>query len=146
MRLLLIAIGALAVGCTLSSRHDRQDAAVSTGDAPPALDDAAPSGNCGDQFCDTASEDCTSCALDCGACPGSCGDGTCDGGERCLECPEDCGICEGSCCTEHPTPGCDDPQITNCICAVDIRCCQGPWNAACINVVNLDICTLCPVP
>lgn len=60
---------------------------------------------CGDDFCDLATEGCSTCSADCGcgsgyncqgnSCvpsvePGSCGDGTCGTGENCGNCLDDC--------------------------------------------------------
>lgn len=87
-------------------------------------------GLCGDGAC-VPGETCGTCPQDCGLCPG-CGDGQCELDEGCLSCPADCGDCEGDCCAEGP-PGCDDPDVTACVCAADGFCCSIAWDAACVD-------------
>ena len=91
---------------------------------------------CGNGWCQNwQGETCETCPQDCGECP-KCGDGQCqaDGGENCQSCPEDCGPCNGgSCCEAHQSVGCDDPEITQCVCAMDPYCCQQMWDDICVD-------------
>ena len=94
-------------------------------------------------------EVCVGEAIDeCGlVCAGpDCGDGTCDLGESCLECPGDCGDCsQGDCCEENGSPGCEDPLLVACVCALDAYCCEVLWDAACVGWAT-DDCGLVCVP
>lgn len=64
-----------------------------------------------------------------------CGDGVCLAPEDCLVCPEDCGACPGSCCEAHATPGCESPDIADCVCAVSPNCCSvlSTWSDTCVT-------------
>ena len=50
------------------------------------------------------------------------------------------------CCTPHSTPGCDDPAIESCVCALDDFCCGqdfdsvGVWDAMCVDKVGDSLC------
>ena len=73
---------------------------------------------------------------DCQEEPWFCGDGWCDYdfGESCVNCPEDCGSCGGGdCCEPHDGPGCDDPEVTGCVCQFDQFCCEQYWDAICVD-------------
>ncbi len=90
-----------------------------------------------------------------------CGDGIIEGGELCDDgnpldgdgCSSLCDIepgfsCSGepslcalpgtSCCEEHPTPGCDDPIIQDCVCSQFGMwdCCLFVWHPLCADVAN----------
>jgi hypothetical protein len=84
---------------------------------------------CGDGACGPG-ETCLGCAADCGACPGACPDGVCDPWEGCLACPDDCGACAGDCC-EAGGLGCDDAEVSACVCGEDPYCCGVAWDALC---------------
>ena len=86
---------------------------------------------CGDGACN-GEETCETCDVDCGACP-ECGDGECNGVEGCDTCADDCGACEGDCCDLGETPGCDDADITACVCAADDFCCAAAWDELCVQ-------------
>ncbi len=93
--------------------------------------------NCGNGWCQQGQvETCQTCPQDCGPCV-ACGDGICqqNQGESCSVCPEDCGPCQGDgdCCEIHESPGCDDPDITACVCAMDPFCCNNYWDQLCVN-------------
>ena len=63
-----------------------------------------------------------------------CGDGQCEfGGENCLSCPMDCGQCSGDCCEPHDTVGCQDPDVTKCVCGMDPYCCEAMWDGICAD-------------
>ncbi len=81
--------------------------------------------------------------LGCGVCSGpSCGDGWCDAGEDCGWCPEDCGDCEGVCSEPNGTPGCWDPDLTDCVCAADPYCCETAWDDSCVAQIEAQGCGL----
>ena len=96
---------------------------------------------CGDDACGY-DETCVSCPEDCGACPAPCGDGTCGATESCQLCPSDCGPCGGDCCDANLTPGCELPQVSWCTCVLDPFCCEGLWDAVCVEVAQ----TACAAP
>lgn len=45
----------------------------------------------------------------------------------------------GSCCEAHAVPGCDQPQISSCVCDLNGACCGVEWNAACAAAA-VDVC------
>ena len=92
-------------------------------------------GECGDDTCD-ANESCESCPEDCGECP-ECGDGVCDDGEDCDACPDDC-PCAGDCCAASEAPGCDDAEISACVCEADSFCCEVKWDSLCVDIAGND--------
>lgn len=98
---------------------------------------------CGDGECDAeGGEDCVVCPEDCGDCPAFCGDGQCDSQtETCVSCAADCGSCSGSCCTAHATPGCNDPDVQNCVCGMNPTCCDTAWSDDCASMA--DLCGSC---
>jgi len=105
----------------------------------------APEPFCGDGVCD-AGDTCGNCPQDCGACPPPepfCGDGYCDFGDDCSTCPEDCGFCEGSCCEDHGGIGCEDPDVTDAVCAIDAFCCESGWDADCVSLADSEGLTAC---
>ncbi|MBC8072070.1 MAG: pre-peptidase C-terminal domain-containing protein [Deltaproteobacteria bacterium] len=50
-----------------------------------------------------------------------------------LEVDGDCGGGGGTgdCCTDTDMPGCEDPEITECVCAIDSFCCDNEWDNLC---------------
>ncbi len=96
---------------------------------------------CGDGVCDVE-ETCANCKDDCGECPVVCGDGACDAGETCASCKEDCAPCTGACCTINNTPGCSDPIVTECVCAIDPTCCTEKWGVRCADLAS-GSCSAC---
>jgi hypothetical protein len=97
---------------------------------------------CGNDSCEALfGEDCDTCPADCGECPDECGNDLCDDGENCSNCAADCGDCEGSCCIANGTPGCMDPLVQDCVCAVDIFCCNDIWDELC--AAEADECGSC---
>jgi hypothetical protein len=62
-----------------------------------------------------------------------------------------CGDCGGgmmppgasSCCSAQMGPGCDDPMIADCVCAIDDFCCSTQWDATCAIFVALFACGTC---
>ncbi|MCH7720303.1 MAG: hypothetical protein IH988_04855 [Planctomycetes bacterium] len=78
------------------------------------------------------------------------------GGGNPGECgPVGCGepSCPGplnDCCEVHLDPGCDsvcgEPvggEVEECVCVVDIFCCESEWDAACVEIVELFSCADC---
>lgn len=50
----------------------------------------------------------------------------------------------GECCTPNPQgPGCDDPQVQDCVCAVDPYCCAYTWDDLCVDYVEQHECGVC---
>ncbi len=78
-----------------------------------------------------------------GGVPGECGE---PGG-----CGDQCGnVPLNDCCEVHIEPGCDsvcgepdDGGVEECVCAVDIFCCESEWDAACVEIVELFSCADC---
>ncbi|MCX4244700.1 Ig-like domain-containing protein [Paraliomyxa miuraensis] len=58
----------------------------------------------------------------------------------------DCGGCGGmmgtneDCCTAQQTPGCTQPAIQACVCALDPFCCNTQWDSVCVGRVGNDLC------
>ncbi len=107
--------------------------------AGEACDDGGPS-----QTCDV---DCTLA---------ECGDGILNpaAGEACEDgntvpgdgCDENCQVEGGpahNCCETGHGPGCSDPVIEACICALDSFCCDVDWDQICVDGVELAGCGTC---
>ncbi len=47
------------------------------------------------------------------------------------------------CCSAHDSPGCFDPAITACVCAVDPFCCNVQWDQLCVDEVTSLGCGSC---
>ena len=45
------------------------------------------------------------------------------------------GLAVDSCCLSHAQPGCRDPDVEACVCAVDPACCESGWDQVCVNRV-----------
>ena len=90
---------------------------------------------CFDGVCEDG-EDCNNCEYDCGPCPPGCGNGTCEADESCLSCASDCGECEGDCCAPGVTAGCEDTEVSTCVCDLDPFCCNGIWDASCVAIAD----------
>ncbi len=50
----------------------------------------------------------------------------------------------GACCQVQPGPGCGDPGIEGCVCAVDPYCCTTQWDSVCVDEVTGLGCGVCP--
>ena len=46
------------------------------------------------------------------------------------------------CCFGRDTPGCDDQDCENAVCAVDVFCCQSIWDTICAGEA-MDMCEIC---
>ncbi|MBM4345460.1 MAG: hypothetical protein FJ100_18975 [Deltaproteobacteria bacterium] len=49
-----------------------------------------------------------------------------------------------SCCEVSAKPGCIDPAIMQCVCAVDDYCCSTAWDSICVSEVTSEGCGTCP--
>ena len=56
-----------------------------------------------------------------------------------------CGSCQstGDCCVDNGSPGCDDPVVEACVCAVDPFCCEGAWDSTCVTTARESGCAEC---
>ena len=79
----------------------------------------------------------------CISAPLCCSDGW---GSACAELANDsCEVCggggpggSGDCCIANGTPGCEDPAIEACVCAIDGFCCDVFWDGICANEAVID--------
>ena len=59
-----------------------------------------------------------------------------------VECPQDMvcvdGDCVDTCCVEHPEPGCSNPSIESCVCAIQAYCCTDEWDSNCVAEAQLS--------
>ncbi len=49
---------------------------------------------------------------------------------------------DSNCCFAKDTPGCDDLDCVNAVCAVDVFCCQSIWDTICAGEA-MDLCEIC---
>ncbi len=61
----------------------------------------------------------------------------------------ECGMCggmmfEGDCCEANGTPGCDDAELTECVCALDPFCCENEWDDLCAGAAVDQCGAQCP--
>lgn len=51
--------------------------------------------------------------------------------------PSDAPVMPSSdCCDAHPSPGCADELVRDCVCAEDEFCCSARWDQTCVNLVT----------
>lgn len=50
------------------------------------------------------------------------------------------------CCTASPEPGCNEPDIEACVCALDNFCCDTAWDQQCTGLVSEGGCGMCTYP
>jgi hypothetical protein len=50
----------------------------------------------------------------------------------------------GNCCTTHPTTGCDDQAVEDCVCAADSYCCNNQWDSLCVSRAINQCNAICP--
>ena len=55
----------------------------------------------------------------------------------------ECDAVEDHPCCEEGGPGCDDPEVRDCVCTVDPYCCEVAWDAVCIQAVDETGCGQC---
>jgi len=56
-----------------------------------------------------------------------------------VPCYPECGdIFAGSCFVEHETPGCDDLQCCQNVCAIDPKCCDEFWDTPCVELAQVS--------
>lgn len=66
---------------------------------------------------------------------------------------EHCNICqtdpscpgEGNCCEPNGSPGCDDDECCELVCADEPFCCDVKWDQLCANLA-FEHCTVCVIP
>jgi hypothetical protein len=56
-----------------------------------------------------------------------------------------------NCCAADDEPGCGDPELEACVCAIDPYCCDTAWDEACVNTTSYRECgdpcgALIPIP
>ncbi len=61
----------------------------------------------------------------------------------------ECGMCggmmfEGDCCAANGTPGCEDVEITECVCGLDPFCCENEWDDLCAGAAVEQCNAECP--
>ncbi len=67
-------------------------------------------------------------------------------GDLCGGDPFECGDpASGDCCEANGTPGCDDPECCEIVCAINPFCCEKEWDFICAGEAE-DLCILCFVP
>ena len=49
----------------------------------------------------------------------------------------------GDCCVPQPTPGCDDPFVSDCVCSYDAFCCEREWDELCVDIMQDTGCYFC---
>jgi hypothetical protein len=87
--------------------------------------------------------------LDCGVCGsldggtegGTTDDGSTDDGSN--DDSTDDGASTGACCEPHDNPGCEYPEVEDCVCLVDSFCCEILWDAICVDEVETLVCGVC---
>lgn len=86
------------------------------------------------------------CALD-GYCCDTAWDGQCVDLAQ-SDCALECVVAPGGdCCSAHGSPGCDDPPVEDCVCALDAYCCDNEWDGICVSEAQyacMDDCGLPP--
>lgn len=57
-----------------------------------------------------------------------------------LECGASCLDPNADCCTAHATPGCNLPNLPQCVCAANPSCCgpQGEWTEDCVTTASVE--------
>lgn len=53
----------------------------------------------------------------------------------------------GNCCVaDHGGLGCEIPEVSDCVCAMDPACCEEGWDSFCVGEVNKFGCGTCELP
>jgi hypothetical protein len=50
------------------------------------------------------------------------------------------------CCTASDEPGCTEPEVQDCVCAIDPFCCAETWDQLCVDQVDTLGCGTCVMP
>lgn len=50
------------------------------------------------------------------------------------------------CCVEHESPGCNEPEVANCVCAQEATCCAFGWSQDCVDMAVGRCAALCEGP
>lgn len=59
---------------------------------------------------------------------------------------DDGGDADDDCCAAHPSPDCENPILSTCVCETDPRCCEQGWDASCVAAVEALGCGVCGQP
>jgi len=51
-----------------------------------------------------------------------------------------------TCCEVHEGPGCDQPDVVDCVCAIEASCCAFEWNQDCVDLAVGDCNATCDEP
>jgi hypothetical protein len=54
--------------------------------------------------------------------------------------PDAAATVKGLCCHSHPTPGCEDPALEQCVCSALPECCTKGWSNACQEFIRQEHC------
>ncbi|MBL4684499.1 MAG: hypothetical protein JKY37_07920 [Nannocystaceae bacterium] len=60
--------------------------------------------------------------------------------------PDDGPVTFDGCCQRHEAPGCQDPEVAECVCAADASCCSDGWTQACVEDGVARGCMACAAP
>ena len=52
----------------------------------------------------------------------------------------------GSCCDTHANPGCDEPEVVDCVCAIEASCCAFEWDDLCVELAQGACNLICGEP
>jgi hypothetical protein len=59
-----------------------------------------------------------------------------------MDCGANC-MFDTGCCVPHPSVGCDDMGVQDCVCAMDPFCCDRGWDNICVEEVDDFMCGSC---
>lgn len=51
-----------------------------------------------------------------------------------------------SCCEVHDSPGCNEPDVVDCVCATEASCCAFEWSEACVDLAMGKCMATCEDP
>ena len=57
--------------------------------------------------------------------------------------PLGCAMCPSDCCVPHGEPGCEEQDVSDCVCAQDSFCCTDFWDEICVAEVEGLGCGTC---
>ena len=118
-RLLALSLLALVAGCTGSSgtMAATDGNAETTGEASGAGRGSGPAPTSGITDGDSTTSGGSPDSSD-----GSAGEGNLPEGENC--------------CEAHRGPGCNEPEVVECVCAIDVACCGFDWSGGCVDLAQ----------